>query len=82
MGARELSTAPLRTPSRLTAPSMPAFTSQVISDWKPTLEYRFNIFWVVNGALFLDAGNIWTFRRDTASVDLSSCSGQAVQLYG
>lgn len=30
------------------------------------LEYRFNIFWVVNGALFLDAGNIWSFRRDTA----------------
>ena len=30
------------------------------------LEYRFNIFWVVNGAFFLDAGNIWTFRRDTA----------------
>ncbi len=30
------------------------------------LEYRFNIFWVVNGALFLDAGNIWTFRRDEA----------------
>ncbi|MCO6480593.1 MAG: BamA/TamA family outer membrane protein [Phaeodactylibacter sp.] len=30
------------------------------------LEYRFNIFWVVNGALFLDAGNVWTLNRDTA----------------
>lgn len=30
------------------------------------LEYRFNIFWMVNGAFFLDAGNIWTFGRDTS----------------
>ncbi|MCB0570011.1 MAG: BamA/TamA family outer membrane protein [Phaeodactylibacter sp.] len=30
------------------------------------LEYRFNIFWMVNGAFFLDAGNIWTLDRDTS----------------
>jgi len=30
------------------------------------LEYRFNIFWRLNGALFLDGGNVWTFRRDPA----------------
>ncbi len=28
------------------------------------LEYRFKIFWRLNGALFLDAGNIWTVRED------------------
>ncbi len=28
------------------------------------LEYRFNIFWRLNGALFLDAGNVWTIRDD------------------
>jgi outer membrane protein assembly factor BamA len=31
------------------------------------LEYRFNIYWRLNGALFLDAGNVWTFddAKDT-----------------
>lgn len=28
------------------------------------LEYRFNIYWRLNGAFFLDAGNIWTVRED------------------
>ncbi|HKK74780.1 MAG TPA: BamA/TamA family outer membrane protein [Saprospiraceae bacterium] len=28
------------------------------------LEYRFNIFWRLNGAVFLDGGNIWTVRPD------------------
>lgn len=29
------------------------------------LEYRFNLFWVLEGALFLDAGNIWAIdKRD------------------
>ncbi|MEO0340640.1 MAG: BamA/TamA family outer membrane protein, partial [Bacteroidota bacterium] len=28
------------------------------------LEYRFNIFWRLNGAVFLDAGNTWTVRED------------------
>ncbi len=30
------------------------------------LEYRFEIFWRLKGALFLDAGNVWTWRRDDA----------------
>lgn len=29
-------------------------------------EYRFNIFWLLDGALFLDAGNIWTIKADTS----------------
>ena len=29
-------------------------------------EYRFKLFWILEGALFLDAGNIWTIRYDEA----------------
>ena len=29
-------------------------------------EYRFKLFWILEGALFLDAGNIWTFNFDPA----------------
>lgn len=28
------------------------------------VEYRFKLFWKLEGALFLDAGNIWTFYED------------------
>ena len=28
------------------------------------LEYRFKLFWVLEGALFLDAGNIWAIRQE------------------
>jgi len=28
------------------------------------LEYRFDIFWRLKGALFLDGGNVWTLRHD------------------
>lgn len=28
-----------------------------------SMEYRTNLFWKVNGAVFVDAGNIWTTRR-------------------
>lgn len=27
-------------------------------------EYRFKLFWLLEGALFVDAGNIWTFNKD------------------
>ena len=28
------------------------------------IEYRFKLFWILEGALFVDAGNIWTVRED------------------
>ncbi len=28
------------------------------------LEYRFNIFWMFDGALFLDAGNVWSLSKN------------------
>ena len=28
------------------------------------MEYRFDVFWRIEGAFFLDAGNIWTLRKD------------------
>ncbi len=33
------------------------------------IEYRFNIFWKVAGAVFLDAGNIWTIRDKYTPAD-------------
>jgi outer membrane protein assembly factor BamA len=32
------------------------------------LEYRFKLFWVLEGALFLDIGNIWTIKEDENAV--------------
>jgi outer membrane protein assembly factor BamA len=29
-------------------------------------EYRFKLFWILESALFLDAGNIWTIRNDAS----------------
>jgi outer membrane protein assembly factor BamA len=30
-------------------------------------EYRFKLFWILEGAVFVDAGNIWSIRNDIAS---------------
>jgi outer membrane protein assembly factor BamA len=30
------------------------------------VEYRFKLFWILEGALFLDAGNIWSYNYDEA----------------
>jgi outer membrane protein assembly factor BamA len=30
-------------------------------------EYRFKLIWILHGALFLDAGNIWSFNDDPAT---------------
>ena len=29
-------------------------------------EYRFKLFWILEGALFIDAGNIWSYNNDPA----------------
>lgn len=29
-------------------------------------EYRFKLFWIIESAIFIDAGNIWTFNKDDA----------------
>lgn len=29
------------------------------------IEYRFKLFWILEGALFIDAGNIWSIKDDT-----------------
>ncbi|MGF1586176.1 MAG: BamA/TamA family outer membrane protein [Bacteroidales bacterium] len=50
------------------------------------IEYRFNLFWLMEGALFLDAGNIWAinkddgregalFRRDSFHNDIAVATG-------
>ncbi len=33
------------------------------------LEYRTHLFWKLNGAAFIDAGNIWTIRNDVEQQD-------------
>ncbi|WP_038029810.1 translocation and assembly module lipoprotein TamL [Thermonema rossianum] len=30
-----------------------------------SVEYRFKIWWIINGALFVDMGNVWTLSEDT-----------------
>jgi len=49
------------------APSNKRFLNQT-ADIKieANTEYRFKLFWVLEGALFLDAGNIWSFNYDAA----------------
>ena len=33
------------------------------------LEYRTHLFWKLNGAAFIDAGNVWTIRNDVEQQD-------------
>ena len=33
------------------------------------IEYRFDIVWKLEGALFADVGNVWTLQNDDASAD-------------
>jgi outer membrane protein assembly factor BamA len=44
---------------------IPSFINQT-ADIKIELnvEYRFKLFWILEGAVFIDAGNIWTIKED------------------
>lgn len=44
---------------------VPSFVNQT-ADMKIELnaEYRFKLFWILEGAVFVDAGNIWTIKDD------------------
>lgn len=35
------------------------------------LEYRFPLFWAFDGAVFMDAGNVWNLKRDISKLDSS-----------
>jgi len=39
------------------------------------LEYRFDIFWIIEGAFFLDGGNVWTLTEDAQRVGSQFGSG-------
>lgn len=47
------------------SPAMPARYPNQTGDLKleANMEYRFDMFWILEGALFLDMGNIWTIRE-------------------
>ena len=34
-------------------------------------EYRFGIFWKINGAVFVDAGNVWTLNKGSEKDNVS-----------
>ncbi|MGN0187933.1 MAG: BamA/TamA family outer membrane protein, partial [Candidatus Cryptobacteroides sp.] len=36
------------------------------------VEYRFKMFWKIAGAVFVDAGNVWTFKEISSAADRSS----------
>ena len=43
---------------------LPSLTRLPISKLEANAEYRFKLFWILEGAVFVDAGNIWTYRDD------------------
>ncbi|MDO9340212.1 MAG: BamA/TamA family outer membrane protein [Bacteroidales bacterium] len=46
-------------------PGNPKFLNQTADiKLEANAEYRFKLFWILEGALFLDAGNIWAYNND------------------
>ncbi len=45
-------------------PTMRLLIRQQILKLIGNIEYRFKLFWILEGATFIDVGNIWTFRKD------------------
>ena len=45
------------------------------------VEYRYPLFWKLEGALFLDAGNVWTFKQDDPTSKFSiSTLGESIAM--
>lgn len=44
--------------------SIPSQTGDM--KFEANAEYRFGLFWKINGAVFVDAGNVWNFRKSGA----------------
>lgn len=40
--------------------------------FEANIEYRFNMFWKIAGAVFADAGNVWTLNNDSIESDKES----------
>jgi outer membrane protein assembly factor BamA len=56
---------------RSLGPGSYADTSQFLNETadiklEANAEYRFKLFWILEGAVFIDAGNIWSFNNDPA----------------
>jgi len=50
------------------APDYPKLLNQTADiKLEANAEYRFKLFWILEGALFLDAGNIWSYNYDPAT---------------
>jgi hypothetical protein len=66
-GANDIRAWQVRTlgPGSYIPPSTTSFLNQT-ADIKlvGNAEYRFKLFWILHGAFFLDAGNIWSFNDD------------------
>ncbi len=54
-------------PGSETIPKGTSFINQTADiKLEANAEYRFKLFWILEGATFLDAGNIWTFNKDSS----------------
>ncbi len=51
-------------PGSVTAPTGTFYNQTGDIKLEANLEYRFKLFWQLEGALFVDAGNIWSYKDD------------------
>jgi outer membrane protein assembly factor BamA len=52
-------------PGSYTPPDSTKFLNQTADiKLEANAEYRFKLFWILEGAVFMDAGNIWTYNKD------------------